>query len=461
MGGLHIQGLVMKKITILGAGLAGSLLAIYLAKRGYEVEIFESRPDLRLGPIDSGRSINLALSCRGITGLASAGLLSSVKQFMVPMRARAIHQEAGEIRYQAFGRHKDEYINAIQRSDLNTLLLNQLEQFKYVHLHFDRRLLELDVFKKNLHFELPDKSVLIKPYHRLIAADGASSQVRETLKHNQLIKASRAYLDHGYKELSISAGGKNAMAPEHLHLWPRDSFLLLGNPNLDASITGSLFLAHEGRNSFQELDNELSVNQFFKQAFPDAYPNMPNLIPEFLEHPTGLMSTIRSEPWSFEDSCLMIGDAAHGLVPFFGQGMNSAFEDCRILDGLLQEYEDNWSKVIPLFYALRKPNTEAVAQMSLDNYQEIQKAIRSENFNFKKELEQALMQRYPNRYISKHVLVMFSNTPYAKAYAIGELQRHLLEEIAKTFQKIQAIDWEFVEKLMENYDKKLAKLEVS
>lgn len=451
----------MKKITILGAGLAGSLLAIYLAKRGYEVEIFESRPDLRLGPIDTGRSINLALSCRGLAGLASAGLLPCVKEFMVPMRARAIHTDAGEIKYQAFGRHKEEYINAIQRSDLNKLLLNQLEKFKYVHLHFGKRLLEVDVFRKNLHFELADKTVLIKPYHRLIAADGASSLVRETLQNNHLIKVSRTYLDHGYKELSICPGGKNALAPEHLHLWPRDSFLLLGNPNLDASITGSLFLAHEGKNSFHELDNELRVNQFFKKAFPDAYPNMPNLITEFLKHPTGLMSTIRCEPWYFEDFCLMIGDAAHGLVPFFGQGMNSAFEDCRVLDGLLEEYDDNWSKVIPLFYALRKPNTEAVAQMSLDNYQEIQKGIRSENFNFKKELEQVLMQRYPNRYVSKHVLVMFSNTPYAKALVIGELQKQLLEEITKKFQKIQAIHWDFVEKLLENYDKKLTKLEGS
>ncbi len=451
----------MKKITILGSGLAGSLLAIYLAKRGYEIDIFESRSDLRVSSLDTGRSINMAMSCRGLTGLKSAGLKADVAPFLVPMRARAIHQEAGDIKYQAFGRHKDEYINAIQRSDLNKMLLNQLEKFKYVHLYFSRKLLEVDLFKKNLHFELPDKSIQVRPYERLIAADGASSQVRETLKKNNIIKTSRTYLDHGYKELSISPGGKNEMATEHLHLWPRDSFLLLGNPNLDASITGSLFLAHEGRMSFEELDNEFRVNQFFKQAFPDAYPNMPNLATEFLEHPTGLMSTIRCEPWYYEDTCLLIGDAAHGLVPFFGQGMNSAFEDCRILDELLQEYDDNWSKVIPLFYAIRKPNTEAVAQMSLDNYQEIQKAIRSETFNFKKQLEQVLMQKYPNRYISKHVLVMFTNTPYAKALVIGELQKQLLDGVADKYKKVEAIEWNFVESLMTVYDKKLAKLDLN
>ena len=448
----------MKKVTIIGSGLAGCLLALYLARRDYEIWMYESRPDLRRDSIDRGRSINLALSCRGMTGLIGVGIEAEVSKIMVPMRARAIHHEDGEINYQPFGRHKDEHINAILRVDLNKLLLDQLEKYPKVHLHFNTRLIACDFDQQTLQFEQPDGMMVNKNYEQLVAADGASSVVRELLLHKQHIQSSREYLAHGYKELSIYQGKDKQFEREHLHLWPRDSHLLLGNPNRDGSITGSLFLANTGKDSFEELDNEIRIHNFFKKSFKDAVPAMPYLVEEFLNNPTGKMSTICTFPWNYKHSCLLIGDAAHGVVPFFGQGMNSAFEDCRVLNELLVTHQDDWHTIAPLFYQVRKPNTDAVAQMSLDNYHEIQTDIRQTAFNFKKQLEWALMKQYPDRYVSKHVLVMFTNTPYAQAYAIGELQLTLLDTIARKYKTLETVHWEEVAIFMQAYDKKLAQL---
>jgi kynurenine 3-monooxygenase len=448
----------MKHITIIGSGLVGSLLSIYMARRGYEVDVFESRSDSRITSLDSGRSINLAMSCRGITGLAEVGIRSSVEKLMVPMRARAIHEEQGDIKYQAFGRHHDEYINAIQRNDLNKLLLEEADKYPSVHLHFNMKLLSLDVSKKTALFERGDGSQFQYEYQRIIGADGASSFVRESLHQQNLISASRTFFPHGYKEITITSAASNHLAHEHLHLWPRDSFLLLGNPNLDNSVTGSLFLQNEGKNSFADLDNELSIRTFFSQAFPDIYPSMPDVTRDFLNHVTGRMSTVKCFPWNYEDQCLLIGDAAHGLIPFFGQGMNSGFEDCRILNELLDQHQDNWAKVMPAFYQSRKPNTDAVSEMSMANYHEIQTGIRDEHFNLKKQLEQHLMRRYPDRYVSKHVLVMFTNTPYSVALAHGRIQNTFLNQICDQAKQISDVDWGRVEELMKDYDKKLANL---
>ncbi|STY28230.1 kynurenine 3-monooxygenase [Legionella wadsworthii] len=448
----------MKKVTIIGSGLAGTLLALYLAKRGYKLELFDARPDLRLLPADGGRSINLALSCRGITGMEGVGIMPLVKKLMVPMRARAIHEIQGQIKYQSFGRHHNEYINAIQRNELNKLLLAESEKCPKVTLNFNTKLIGLNVDEKMMQLELPDGKVLSRPYELLIGADGAGSSVRELLKAKNLLQATRNFLSYGYKELSIGAPGQNHLVHEHLHLWPREAFLLLGNPNLNKSITGSLFLPNEGKNSFAELDSEFKINDFFKKSFPDAYAQMPHLIQEFTQHPTGNMSTIKCDPWYYQDQCLLIGDAAHGIVPFFGQGMNCAFEDCRILNNLLNQHHDDWKKVLPDFYKSRKENTDAVARMSMDNFHEIQIDIRDKRFNLRKRLEHELMVRYPQEYVSKHVLVMFTNTPYAEAQAQGDLQKKFLDKISDKVECVEEIDWNEVEKELKQYDKKLANL---
>lgn len=447
----------MTEVTIIGSGLAGTLVTLYLAKRGYKLELFDSRPDIRSVQVDNGRSINLALSCRGITGMAGVGIMSEVEKLMVPMRARAIHEIHGQIRYQAFGRHRDEYINAIQRNRLNQLLLNEAEKHPNVSFHFNTKLINLDVEKKTAFFKSSHSELITQRYDCLIGADGSGSCVREQLQAKHIIKATRHFLPYGYKELSIGEPAQQHLAHEHLHIWPRDAYLLLGNPNLNQSVTGSLFLAYEGKNSFTELDNELKINTFFQESFPDVYYKMPNLITEFTQHPTGNMSTIKCDPWYYQDQCLLIGDAAHGVVPFFGQGMNCAFEDCRILNNLLDHYKEDWTKVMPAFYASRKINTDAVAQMSMDNFHEIQTDIRNKHFNLKKQLEQELMHRYPEHYVSKHVLVMFTNTSYAEAQEHGALQAEFLNTLCENVEKIEEIDWNKVEKKLKQYDKKLTK----
>jgi kynurenine 3-monooxygenase len=386
------------------------------------------------------------------------GLMDDVKKIMVPMRARAIHEANGDVYYQPFGRNEEEHINAISRTDLNSLLLNKAEQYPDIQLYFERKLLDIDLQKKILRFQTNDGIITEVSYHRLIGADGAPSILRETLKNAGLVEASRDFLSHGYKELSISKTHTLGMAPEHLHLWPRDSFMLLGNPNPDDSITGSLFLAHEGENSFAYLNKEERLNSFFQKEFPDAFDAMPNLVSEFFDNPTGFMSTIKCSPWYYRDECLLIGDAAHGVIPFFGQGMNSAFEDCRILDELLTQYQDDWSLVMPAFYESRKINTDAVAQMSMDNYYEIHSDIRNPKFILQKQVERQLMIHYPERYVSKHVLVMFTNTPYSQALAYGEIQAKLLDNICSSINCVGELNWQFVDNYMIDYDKKLAEI---
>lgn len=451
----------MKKITIIGSGLAGTLLALYLARRGYQIDVYEARGDIRKEPKNNGRSINLALSCRGITSLKAIGLMEEVGKILVPMRARAIHEENGEISFQAFGRHPDEYINAVLRTELNSLLLNQAEENPAIKLHFNLKLTDIDFKQKILTFENKGGPIVIKPYERLIGADGAASAVREAMAQRQLLTYTRDFLPYGYKELSISAQHGKNMAREHLHLWPRDSFMLLGNPNLDDSITGSLFLANHGTNSFETLKTDESVVRFFEHHFPDVIDSMPDLVGEFFSHPTGNMSTIKSSTWHYHDDCLLVGDAAHGIIPFFGQGMNCAFEDCRILDDLLEEYQDDWVVAMPAFYQIRKRNTEAVAAMSMGNYHEIQHDIRDKKFNLKKQVEKELMKRYPEQYISKHVLVMFTNTPYLEAYAHGLVQESFIDNICKNAHTLENINWKTVDRQMAEYDKKMANIDLS
>lgn len=448
----------MKKVTIIGAGLVGTLCAIYLAKRGYQVIIYESRKDPRLFPAHGGRSVNLAMSCRGLTGLAGAGLLPAVIKLMVPMRGRVVHDEKGTSFFQPFGRQNEEYINAIQRTDLNNLLLQQADLSPQIQVFFDAALHSLNLDKKQITLKLPRGEYKEATYELLIGADGAGSLVRESMLKKGVVQSHREFLPYGYKELSICNQTSNAFVKEHLHLWPRNSVLLLGNPNLDTSITGSLFMPKEGKLSFANLDTELKVQHFFKEMFPDACEFMPHLMEEMHDHPIGNMSTVICSPWHYEDHCLLLGDAAHGIIPFFGQGMNSGFEDCRILNELLENYDDEWAKVMAVFYALRKPNTEAVSKMSMDNYHEIHSGICDPQFNLKKELHHELMIKYPDTYQSMHVLVMFTNVGYALAQKVGEIQKVMLNKICLNKQSIAEIDWDFVKGLMVSYENDIKSL---
>ncbi|WP_367605842.1 FAD-dependent oxidoreductase [Legionella sp. W05-934-2] len=437
----------MQSVTIIGGGLAGCLMSLYLAQRGYDVIIFESRGDLRLTPHDYGRSINMALSCRGITALNSLNLLTEIKPIMVPMRARAIYEQDGSMTYQPFGRTADEYINSIKRTDLNRMLLDCIDANQHITVYFDHTLSSID-FDKKLCLLNHHNHVIEHHYDHLIGADGAPSIVRESLTQAGIAKATREFLQHGYKELTIAGPGDKRFVREHLHIWPQDQFMLLGNPNPDHSITGSLFLAVEGKQSFATIQTESQIHQFFRQNFKTIYPHMPSLVDEFQSHPVGYLSTIKCAPWFYQDQCLLIGDAAHGIVPFFGQGMNAAFEDCRILNDLLHQHNDNWSKVLPAFYKQRKENTDAVAAMSMDNYDEIRHDVLDDQFVLRKALEHELMRRYPEHYLSRHVMVMFTNLPYKVAHEQAKKQLDLIERLCVGKFSIEEVDWQKVDNLI-------------
>lgn len=438
----------MNNITIIGGGLAGSLLALALSKQGYHIDVFESRSDLRDSAQDFGRSINMALSCRGITSLDALGLMPKITPIMVPMRSRAIYELDGSVKTQAFGRHADEYINAIKRSDLNRLLLDCIDNTPSISLYFNHSLVDIDFQNRHCLFTHANHQTISHHYELLIGADGASSKVRDCLHHAGHIKATRRFLPHGYKELSICSPEQSPLLKEHLHMWPRDRFMLLGNPNPDNSVTGSIFLPNKGPQSFAELDSEVAVRQFFSTQFPDIYPQMPNLAEEFFNNPQGNLSTVKCTPWYYPYHCLLLGDAAHAVVPFFGQGMNAAFEDCRILSELMAQHKGDCSIVIPAFYQLRKPNTDAVAAMSMDNYHEIRHEVRDQKFLLRKALELELMQRYPNHYISRHIMVMFTNFPYQAAYNQGKAQLHQIDRLCENKSSLQDINWEEVDALV-------------
>lgn len=433
------------EIVISGAGLAGSLLALFLAEKGYHVTLFEGRKDLRTEQAEAGRSINLALSMRGLTSLSAAGLLNKVQPLLVPMRARAIHQTNGQLDLQSFGRSQDEFINSVNRSQLNALLLDEIESKKNIDVYFSTVLEYVDFTNKQVQVLMHDGTLKTHTFNMLIGSDGANSRLREIAKELGLLTYSRNFLPHGYKELSIDKSYYDKVPKEHLHLWPRNFFMLLGNPNVDKSITATLFMANQGENSFEEIKTPEEVRGFFKLHFSDVEAYMPTLEEEFFKNPIGQLSTIKCSPWYFKDCCLLLGDAAHGIVPFFGQGMNCAFEDCRILSEILESENHHWPSVIERFFLERKKNTDAVAELSMQNYIEIQSNVAEQSFRLKKAIDMEIMRRYRGKYISKHVSVMFSNTPYHEILSKSKVQEALIDSIEENISSIEEIAWDVVE----------------
>lgn len=448
----------MEKIIIVGGGLAGCALGLFLAKKGYQIDIFEMRPDIRDSLLDHGRSINLALSRRGMTCLEELGLLKDVMKQAVAMRARAIYDIDGSIRFQSFGRQADETLYSVKRSELNCTLISALAHYPNVQLHFNHTLVSMRLASNQVDF-VNDKGELEQHhFDRLFAADGASSKVRQLLSESRSITQSRVFLPHIYKELSLATSYTDGLVKEHLHLWPRNTFLLLGNPNYDGSVTGTLFLPKDGYPSMSGLQTEDQLRRFMGDNFPNVYPHMPNLCDEFFDHPKGNLSTVKTAPWYVDDKCLLLGDAAHAIVPFFGQGMNCAFEDCRILNSCIEDSSGNWAEIFKTFYHCRKANSDAIAQMSMDNYMEIEDKINDPSFNLKKALDGELMQRFPKSYVSKHVMVMFTNLPYAMARDCGVLQKQLLNEIGGSVEHLDQIDWHLAKEKIATYTEAYSRL---
>jgi kynurenine 3-monooxygenase len=421
-----------KHIAVVGAGLVGTLISIYLKKRGYTVSLFERRGDMRKQEVGSGRSINLALSNRGIKALHEIGLADAIKKNAIPMHGRMVHAIDGQQSLHPYGK-EGQFINSISRSGLNIVLLDEAERLG-VDIRFDSRIESIDLLNTKL-VHRPQSTVngglSTVDCGLIIGADGAYSAVRDAFRVSDRFDYSQTYIEHGYKELTIptDATGKFKMEKNALHIWPRESFMLIALPNPDGSFTCTLFFPFEGPVSFASIKSKEDVQAFFRKYFPDAMALMPTLEEDFLANPTSSLVTVRCFPWTKNNSVL-IGDAAHGIVPFYGQGMNAGFEDCRILNDLLEQQQDNWQKVLPEFQQQRKPDTDAIAQLALDNFIEMRDLVDDPQFILRKKIEAKLYQLYPDKWIPLYSMVTFhENMRYSDALKIGRKQKQIMDEV--------------------------------
>jgi len=403
-------------VNIVGAGLAGSLLAILLAKRGFAVTVYERRADPRLGPVDRGRSINLALAARGIRGLRLAGVLERVMPITIPMRGRMVHEHDGGAELQMYGVRPDEVIHSVPRATLNRVLIEEAAALPNVTFRFGMLCTGLAHDRDVLEFREEDTGHI---HHcaaqPTIATDGAGSAVRDSLVAREVASVREEPLDHDYKELTIPArDGRHVMDPNALHIWPRGGFMLIALPNLDGTFTATLFLARSGNNSFEQLRSAEDVDGFFVREFPSARALIPDLLREWFEHPQGSLGTVYTRGWHLHGNLLLLGDAAHAIVPFHGQGMNCAFEDCAELIRMMDEHH-HWTGLFEAFEHERRPNTDAIAKLALENYQEMREAVLDPDYRRRKKEAEEREKRDPN-VIPRYSVVMFHpELPYTAA----------------------------------------------
>lgn len=425
----------MKKETIIvGAGLVGSLLSIYLLKRGYKVKIFERRPDMRKEKISAGRSINLALSDRGIKALEEVGIMEEIKKIAIPMHGRYLHNADGSTAYQPYGQ-EGQYINSVSRGELNKKLMDLAEK-NGAEIFFNEKCETINWKKNVVHFENGSNPVTSNfSFDLLFGSDGAYSAARLThqLQHDRF-QYQQYYIDFGYKELTIPAGpnGEFLMEKNALHIWPRGNYMLIALPNIDGSFTCTLFFPFEGEPSFATLDTKEKVDQFFKSTFADAYTLMPTLTEDFFTNPTSSLVTVKCFPWVREDKFALIGDAAHAIVPFFGQGMNCGFEDCRVLNGLIDKHQHDWNLVLDEYQTLRKPDGDAIAELALNNFVEMRDKVADPKFLLQKKIEAAFSKKYPDKWTPAYSQVTFSpQIRYSDALKNSIKQEAIMQQVMK------------------------------
>ncbi|SIR68971.1 FAD-dependent oxidoreductase [Micromonospora avicenniae] len=418
------------EIAVVGAGLAGCLLACFLARRGYRVALYERRPDPRTGRVERGRSINLALSERGLDALRRIGLDEQVMTDALPMRGRMIHPVAGEPQFQSYSASGDRAINSISRGALNNALLDAATALPGVRAAFDHRLVGLDPATGEMTFETPQGKVTANA-EVVLGTDGAGSAVRGQLLANGLLDESLDFLDYGYKELTIPPmGGDFALDPDALHIWPRGTSMMIALPNPDRSFTCTLFWPTHGTSAFASLGSPAAIQRHFAEHYPDLIPLAPNLVDDYQHNPVGVLGTVRCTPWQAAGKVGLLGDAAHAIVPFYGQGANCAFEDVVELDRCLDECGDDWAAALPLFQQRRQDNTEAIARMALANFVEMRDKVASPLFQLGRKVEHALERALPGRYVSRYELVSFSTTPYAEVVSRVRRQHQALGVVA-------------------------------
>jgi len=424
-----------KDIVIVGAGLVGSLLSIYLSKRGYNVRIFERRGDMRTMKTEAGRSINLALSDRGLLALDKVGLATIIKKISIPMNGRFIHNLDGSTAFQPYGK-EGQYINSVSRAVLNKKLMNAAEQ-QGVQIFFQEKCTAINWQQNEIEFEstLTGDTTTVTA-DLIFGADGAfsSARLQHQLQHDKF-DYQQHYIDCGYKELTIPAGPGNSFQAEQnvLHIWPRKDYMLIGLPNPEGNFTCTLFFPFEGELSFQQLDTEEKVRAFFKNIFPDTLSLIPDITRQFFQNPVSSLVTVKCFPWIREDKFALIGDAAHAIVPFFGQGMNCGFEDCRILDELIEKNGDNWKDILQQYQELRKPDTDAIAELAVGNFTEMRDRTADPKFLLQKKIEARLHEKYPDKWIPAYTQVTFSpRIRYSEALKNSLRQEKIMQEIMMT-----------------------------
>ncbi len=421
-----------KEVTITGAGLVGSLLSIYLARRGYKVSIYERRPDMRKEKIVAGRSINLALSDRGIKALEEVGIMDEIRKIAIPMHGRQMHYADGSTPYQPYGKD-GQFINSVSRGELNRKLID-LAEASGVKILFNQKCESVDWNIKEITFENALSNELSKVnYELLFGSDGSYSATRlsHQLQHDRF-QYQQFYIDFGYKELHIPAGenGSFLLEKNALHIWPRGNYMMIALPNTDGSFTCTLFFPFEGEPSFKSLDSEEKVKLFFKETFADATQLMPTLVTDFFNNPTSSLVTVKCFPWIREDKFALIGDAAHAIVPFFGQGMNCGFEDCAVLNSLVEKHSDDWEKILEEYQQLRKPDADAIADMALNNFVEMRDKVTDPKFLLQKKIEANFSAKHPDKWTPAYSLVTFRpDVRYSEALSKGNFQQGIMNEV--------------------------------
>lgn len=437
-------------ITIIGAGLVGSLLSIYLKRRGYEVKIFERRDDMRKQEMSAGRSINLALSDRGLLALEKIGLVEEIKKICIPMYGRFIHNKDNSTVTQPYGIN-NQHINSVSRATLNMKLMDLAEE-NGVEIFFNHKCENIDWTSNKITFETNQNQIETVYFDLLFGSDGAfaASRLAHQIQHSKF-DYHQYYIDCGYKELTIppTEKGEFAMEVNALHIWPRKDYMLIALPNFDKSFTCTLFFPFEGPLSFSNLDSKEKVEDFFKINFADVIPLMPNYVEDFFANPTSSLVTVKCYPWIREDKFALIGDAAHALVPFFGQGMNCGFEDCRILDELIDVHKEDWTTILEVFQNNRKPDADAIADLAVNNFVEMRDKTGDAKFLLQKKIEANIQKKYPEKWTPAYSLVTFSpHIRYSEALQRGQQQEAIMQEIMQLDNIEEIWNSELVEQMI-------------
>ncbi|HPQ59667.1 MAG TPA: NAD(P)/FAD-dependent oxidoreductase, partial [Flavobacteriales bacterium] len=421
----------MKHITIVGGGLVGSLLAVFMAKRGHTVHVFERRPDPRKTDVYAGRSINLVVSHRGWTALRAAGVEKAVQRIVVPVYARMTHDRDGKLTRLPYS-IDERAIHSVSRGELNKVLLTEAEKLPNVTLHFDHRCtgVDLDTATCSFHDEVEGDNIAVRA-DVVLGADGAPSAVRQEMMKGRF-NFSQSFIEHDYKEIAFppNADGTPQMDPNCLHIWPRRQFMMMGLANTDGGFTGTLFMPHEGEYSFGTIKDEQDLMRFFQAHFKDAIPMLPDLAEQYFRNPQSNLAIIRCAPWTHKDKVALVGDSAHAIVPFYGEGMNSGYEDCKVLNDLLNEHgDDDWGTVLDAYGKARKPNGDAIADLSLRNFVEMRDLVADPRFILRKKIEGRLQQRHPDKWLPLYSQVKFSDIPYVDAWNEGLRHDRIMEEV--------------------------------